>query len=89
MKKTQVSYEDVKRKKKQQQQWMWMNNNNNNNNNNKINMTLRLNTTQRYSVEDECSKQKKRFFQLKFQVGYNTKDIQSRRSVENNMPKYL
>jgi hypothetical protein len=43
MKKAQVSYEDVERKKKQQLMWM--------NNNNKINMNLRLDTTQRYSVE--------------------------------------
>ena len=39
---------------------MWMNNNNNNNmwmdNNNKINMNLTLDTTQRYSVEEQCSK---------------------------------
>ena len=62
MKKAQVSYEDVERKKKQ---LMWMNNNN------KINMNLRLDTTQRYSVEDECSK--KVFFQLKSQIGYKTK----------------
>jgi hypothetical protein len=51
----------------------------------KINTNLRLNTTQSYSVKEEC--RIKNIFQLKFWVGYNTK-LFGRGGVLRNKKKY-